>query len=127
MRQKPGETKRKFKPLRIPGTVIRSLKTSWISALKVNDKTVFGSRILLTIPTGEGWLYLAAIQDLYCIIVKWYMEVFYNRIRLHSALGYISPVEYVRYFQKAAKKVIRNCEIKRYRAIYFVYFSGASS
>jgi transposase InsO family protein len=23
-----------------------------------------------------------------------YIEVFYNRIRLHSSLGYLSPVEY---------------------------------
>ncbi|MEQ3515757.1 IS3 family transposase, partial [Pseudoalteromonas sp. BZB3] len=23
-----------------------------------------------------------------------YIEVFYNRVRLHSALGYLSPMEY---------------------------------
>ena len=25
-----------------------------------------------------------------------YIEVFYNRVRLHSALGYVSPAEYMR-------------------------------
>lgn len=30
------------------------------------------------------------------------IEVFYNRIRLHSALGYMSPVEYEQTFKPAA-------------------------
>jgi putative transposase len=25
---------------------------------------------------------------------RWYIEVFYNRRRRHSALGYVSPAEY---------------------------------
>lgn len=31
-----------------------------------------------------------------------YIEVFYNRIRLHSALGYMSPIEYEQTFKAAA-------------------------
>lgn len=31
-----------------------------------------------------------------------YIEVFYNRVRLHSALGYMSPIEYEQTFKAAA-------------------------
>lgn len=31
-----------------------------------------------------------------------YIEVFYNRIRLHSALGYMSPIEYGQTFKAVA-------------------------
>uniref|UniRef100_UPI000B1C3D73 IS3 family transposase n=1 Tax=Desulfolucanica intricata TaxID=1285191 RepID=UPI000B1C3D73 len=31
-----------------------------------------------------------------------YIEVFYNRIRLHSSLGYMSPLEYEQAFKLAA-------------------------
>ena len=44
------------------------------------------------IPTQEGWLYLAGILDLYSRKVA--IEGFYNRTRLHSALGYKSPLDY---------------------------------
>jgi len=31
-----------------------------------------------------------------------YIEIFYNRIRLHSSLGYMSPIEYEQSFKLAA-------------------------
>jgi hypothetical protein len=37
------------------------------------------------ISTSEGWLYLAVVIDI---------EVFYNRIRRHSKLGMLSPVDF---------------------------------
>lgn len=27
-------------------------------------------------------------------VVRWYIEIFYNRIRIHSTLGYLSPVQF---------------------------------
>ncbi|MDY6827601.1 MAG: IS3 family transposase [Bacillota bacterium] len=83
--------------------------------------------------TSAGWLYLAVIIDLFSrIIAGWfgssqtelldryswptrsklrsaifeYFEAFYNRKRLHSSLGYLSPMEFEeRWFNQVKLKV----------------------
>jgi putative transposase len=52
----------------------------------------------------SGWLYLAAVMDLFSRkVVGWamapsnvtdYIVGFYNNVRLHSTLGYLSPTTY---------------------------------
>lgn len=64
--------------------------------------------------TWEGWVYLSVVMDVFNReIVGWamhdrlkkelvhrnifdYIEIFYNRQRRHSALNYMSPLEYYR-------------------------------
>lgn len=48
--------------------------------------------------TDEGWLYLAIVIDLFnreIAMAFEYIEVFYNRKRLHSTLSYKSPVQFL--------------------------------
>ena len=56
------------------------------------------------IPTDEGFLYLAGVMDAWSRdearreVLEW-IEVWYQRIRIHSSLGYLSPEA----FETAAK------------------------
>src|SRR6266702_4796127 len=65
------------------------------------------------IPTGEGWLYLAGVKDVFtCELVGYatraeaaasireYIEIFYNRQRRHSRLGYIAPAVFAQNFSR---------------------------
>ena len=51
------------------------------------------------IPTQEGWLFKTREEAKQAIFE--YIEVFYNRLRIHSSNGYLSPIDFEQ-LQKAA-------------------------
>jgi len=82
-------TSREFAALLAAKVVTQSLsrpRQCWDNAVAES----FFATLKLELIHRQGWPTLAAAQR----AVFEYIEVFYNRLRLHSALGYCSPAEY---------------------------------